>query len=60
MVGPGDIVADGLGGVAAEEDSTRMANSLGQRIGLVDRQLEVLGSNPVDQYGRLFPIGRRG
>ena len=38
MVGPGDIIANGLGGVAAEEYRAGMADPLGQRIGLVERE----------------------
>ena len=56
MVGTGDIVADRLGGMAAEENRARVANPLGQRISFVERQFEMLGSNPVDQRRSLFPI----
>ena len=57
MVGTGDIVADRLGRMAAEEDRTRVANPLGQRIGVIERQFEMLGRDPVDQRQCLFPVG---
>src|SRR5262249_53050913 len=56
MVGTGDIVADRLGGMPAEEDRTGMMNPLGQLISLVDRQFEMLRCDPVGQRRRLFPI----
>ena len=57
MVGPGDIIANGLWGMAAEEDRAGVVDPLGQRIGLLERELEVLRSDPVDQRHRLLPVG---
>src|SRR5215470_3771225 len=56
MVGSGDVIADRFGRMAAEEDRSGMADPLGDRVGLVDREFEVFGGNPVDQRRRLFPI----
>jgi len=57
MVGPRNVVADRLGSVAAEKNRSRMMDPLGQRVGLVERELEMLGRDPVDQRRRLVPIG---
>jgi hypothetical protein len=48
MAGAGDIVPDGLGRVTAEEDGAGVANPVSQRISLVEREFEVLGSDSVD------------
>ena len=55
MVGAGDIVADRLGRVAAEEDRAGVADLLRQRLGLCHfhRELDMLGRDGVDD-------GRRG
>ncbi len=55
MVGPGDIVADRFGRIAAEKDRAGVVDPLGQRLGVVERQLEMLGRDPVDQRRRLAP-----
>src|SRR6516164_6053476 len=60
MVGPGDIIANGLWGMAAEEDRAGVVNTLGQRIGLLERELEVLRSDPVDQRHRRLDLPRKG
>ena len=57
MVGPRDVVADRLGRVAAEKNRPGMMHPLGQCVGLVERELEMLGRDPVDQRRRLLPIG---
>ena len=53
VVGAGHIVADGLRGVAAEEDRAGVAHPVGQPLGLVHRELDVLGRDAVDQAGRV-------
>ena len=57
VIRAGYVITDGLGRVATEKDGADMMHPLGQLIGLVDRQLQVLRSNPVDQRRRLVPIG---
>src|SRR3984893_17562569 len=57
MVGSTEIVPDGLGGVAAEEYGAGVLNLLGQRIGFVEREFEMLRSDPVDEHRRLVPVG---
>src|SRR6516164_1608974 len=56
MVGSGDVVANRFRRMAAEKDRSGMADPLGHRVRLVDRELQVFGGNPVDQRRRLFPI----
>src|SRR5436190_24051756 len=48
MVGTSDIVADRLGCVTAEKDRPGMIDPLGQRVGLIEREFEMLGRDPVD------------
>ncbi len=48
MVGAGDVIADCLGGVAAEKDGTGIAYRDGKRLGIIDRQLKVLGRDAID------------
>src|SRR5215469_3294178 len=56
VVGPGNVIANCLRRVPAEKDRTGMTDPLGQRLGIVQCELEMLGSDPVDQQRRLFPI----
>src|SRR5882762_7137239 len=49
VVRPGDVIADRLGGVAAEENRAGVVHPGGESVGLLDRQFEMLGSDPVDQ-----------
>ena len=43
VVGPGDVVAERRAGARADEDAARARHAIGQRLGLVADQLEVLG-----------------
>ena len=53
VVGPADIVADGLRRMAAEEDRARHCGSCaGERVRVLGLDLEVLGREPVDQRHR--------
>ena len=47
--GPATIVADRLRRMAAEEDGAGVADAADQRVGLGDRQLQMLRRQPVDQ-----------
>jgi len=44
MIGPGAIVAQRLGGVAAEENRTGVADLLGERERLLDGEFEMFGA----------------
>jgi len=57
VVGPGDVVADRLGSVAAEEHCSGVVHPVGEYIGIIERKLEVLGGDPVDQRRSFVPIG---
>ena len=58
--GPGDVVADRLRRVAAEEDRAGMTHPRRPALGVVEGELEMLGRDPVDQRRRLVPSRRRG
>ena len=62
MVGAGDVVADRLGRVAAEEDRASVADARRQAFGavLVDRQLDVLGGDAIDDRARVHQLGHHG
>ncbi len=53
MVAAGDIVADRFRRIAAEEDGAGIAHRGGQPLGIVDRELEMLGRYAVDQRHRI-------
>ena len=56
MVGPGTVVSEGLWRVTAQENRTGVANVRGQRLWILDREFEMLGSDPVREARRLFQI----
>ena len=49
VVGPGDIIADRFGRVPAEEHAAGVADLREQRLGIVDRQLDVLGGEAIGE-----------
>ena len=59
MVGAADIIAHGFGGVAAEEHRSRMADLREDRLGIGERQFEVLGREPVAEGRRLVEAAEK-
>ena len=53
VVGAGDVVADHLGRVRAEEDGAGIADALAQGFGIGGGDLEVLGGDAVGERRRL-------
>jgi len=49
VIGAGAVIAQHLRCVAAHEDRARMANQWQQRLRVLDRELEVLGRDAIDQ-----------
>ena len=66
MVGPGDVITDGFGHVAAHEDGPRVAHLAAQRVRVIGGDFQMLGRDTVDQgngagqvrYGDDRAIGR--
>ncbi len=50
MVGSGDIVPESLWGKAAEEKRSGMADLIADQIGVLDGDLDMLGSDAVDDH----------
>ena len=56
MVGPNDIIANGLRRPGAKEYRTGMADVVGQRARIGDTELKVLGGDVIRQRRRLAQI----
>ena len=57
MVRSGDIITDGFRRVAAQKYRAGVMHPSRENLRILDRQLEMLGRDPVDQRQRLVPIG---